>query len=161
MRTFNHVLITRAHLLSPDAGFIVKQTILKPLMAFYACPTVILNKNQLSTKQTLSTDTTMVKIRDHFSKESESWCFCSTYCSPPEGICIGAKICVGVFLSQVDKKRGEDEDQKTDVPGCNQLLRDKEKALFITSVNSSSIFAVINSGFITTSLSSPLAKFSS
>lgn len=52
---------------------------------------------------------------------------CSTHGSPPEGVCIGVKVCVAVLLCQVDKEGGKDQDQKADVPSSNQLLRGTHK----------------------------------
>lgn len=52
---------------------------------------------------------------------------CSTHSPPPEGVCIGVEVCVAVFLCQVDKEGGKDQDQETYVPGCNQLLRERQR----------------------------------
>lgn len=84
---------------------------------------------------------------------------CSTHSPPPEGVCIGAEVCVDVFLCQVDKEGGKDQDQETYVPGCNQLLRERRRGRYqshLSATATASLLAVIN-----VSLSSLLAKFPS
>lgn len=49
---------------------------------------------------------------------------CSTHSPPPEGVRIGVEVCVDIFLCKVDQEGGKDQDQETDVPGCDQLLRE-------------------------------------
>lgn len=46
-----------------------------------------------------------------------------TYRAPPQSIRIGGKLLVELVLHKVDEERREDENQETDVPRCDQLLK--------------------------------------
>lgn len=50
----------------------------------------------------------------------------NTHNPPPEGVCISVEVWVDVFLCQVDEEGGKDQDQETYVPGCDQLLWDRQ-----------------------------------
>lgn len=54
----------------------------------------------------------------------------STHSPPPEGVSIGVEVCVDIFLCKVDQEGGKDQDQETDVPGCNQLLRERQRGRY-------------------------------
>lgn len=51
----------------------------------------------------------------------------STYCSPPEGVSISGKLLVIFLLSQIDQEGGKDQYQEPNVPGCDQLLKHRER----------------------------------
>lgn len=46
-----------------------------------------------------------------------------THRAPPQGISIGSEFFVELVLHKVDEERREDENQKADVPGSDQLLQ--------------------------------------
>lgn len=51
----------------------------------------------------------------------------STHCSPPEGVSISGKLLVIFLLSQIDQEGGKDQYQEANVPGCDQLLKHRER----------------------------------
>lgn len=57
-----------------------------------------------------------------------------TYRTPPQGVCIGEKIIIGIFFHQVNQERGKDKDKEPNVPCCDQLLPEstREKQISAT-----------------------------
>lgn len=153
-----HTLLSQGFIFNPSAGFNRKEF---EALNYSFHQSYNNNKNSMNLnkiRQILSNDRIMftTEIISVITDRLEVGASCSTHSSPPEGVCIGAKIWVDVFLSQVDKERGKDEDEETYVPGCDQLLRDRER--FSIPPFSSSIFNVVNPAVVITQLSSLLPQ---